>query len=42
MKACVAVVAALILASCTRSEPAEERVLVIQVDGMQRGDGGKT
>jgi len=42
MKACVAVVAALLLASCAHSERAEERVLVIQVDGMQRGDGGKT
>ncbi|GEM_PF-6567615 len=42
MRVCIGVVAALFLTSCSPSERGEERVLVIQVDGMQRGEGGKT
>lgn len=42
MRFCIGVVSVTLLASCTMAELAEERVLVVKVEGMQRGEGGKT
>ena len=41
MKPCAAALLVL-LASCFRADRPDERGLVVQVGGMQRGSGGKT
>ncbi len=37
-----AVAVLVLLASCTRADRPDGRVLVVKIDGMQRGGGGKT